>query len=51
MERKIFERFDSEQVTGVLLREAAELFSQNYGIWGEQAESLVGSFAKAGMYH
>ena len=45
MERQVFEKYNGEQVTQVMLEEAAVLFSENYGIWGESA---TGKFAKPG---
>lgn len=33
-----------------MLDEAAKLFSENYGVWGEHAEERIGKFAKAGRY-
>lgn len=40
----------SDQVTDEMLDEAAKLFSENYGVWGEHAEERIGKFAKAGRY-
>ncbi|KAH8729124.1 hypothetical protein GQ44DRAFT_823846 [Phaeosphaeriaceae sp. PMI808] len=48
MTEKIYKRFSSEQVTDAMLEEAATLFSENYGVWGNQAAERIGSFAKAG---
>jgi hypothetical protein len=48
MDKKVFERFDSDQVTDSMLQEASQLFSENYGVWGEQAAEKVGKFAKFG---
>jgi hypothetical protein len=42
MDKKLFERFNSDQVTDEMLEEASKLFSENYGVWGE------GAFEKAG---
>ncbi|KAL9052742.1 MAG: hypothetical protein Q9162_005203 [Coniocarpon cinnabarinum] len=35
-------------VTATMLQEAAELFSNHYGIWGPRASEKVGAFAKSG---
>jgi hypothetical protein len=48
MEKKVFERFDGSQVTDEMLEEASKLFSENYGIWSDQASQKMGKFAKAG---
>lgn len=45
MERQVFEKYDGGHVTEVMLEEAAVLFSENYGVWGERA---TGKFAKPG---
>jgi len=48
MGKKLFERFDGSRVTDSMLQEASQLFSENYGIWGEQAAEKMGKFAKFG---
>ncbi len=48
MQTKAFERYDGASVTDHMLGEAAQLFSQNYGIWGTGATEFVGPFAKKG---
>jgi hypothetical protein len=45
MEKQLFEKYDGGHVTDSMLQEAAGLFSENYGVWGEQA---TGKFAKPG---
>ena len=35
MAKQIFERFDGFELTDNMLDEAAQLFNENYGIWGE----------------
>jgi hypothetical protein len=35
MGKQIFERFDGREVTDDMLCEAAQLFNENYGTWGE----------------
>jgi hypothetical protein len=47
MERQVFEKYDGGQVTEIMLEEAAVLFSENYGVWGERA---TGKFAKPGKF-
>jgi hypothetical protein len=46
MEKQLFEKYDGGQITDDILEEASQLFSENYGIWGEQAAEAVGKFAK-----
>ena len=49
VEKVYYEAFRSnESITDEMLEEAAMLFSENYGVWGDQAPQLVGKFAKAG---
>lgn len=35
MTKQIFERFDAHELTDGMLDEAAQLFNENYGVWGE----------------
>ena len=35
MAKQIFERFDGGELTVNMLVEAAQLFNENYGVWGE----------------
>jgi hypothetical protein len=35
MAKQLFERFDGRELTDDMLDEAAQLFNENYGIWGE----------------
>lgn len=42
------ERFEGQQITEGILKAAAMLFSENYGIWGPLAETKMGPFAKKG---
>jgi hypothetical protein len=35
MAKQVFERFDGRELTDDMLEEAAELFNENYGIWGQ----------------
>ena len=51
MEKQLFEKFDGGQVTESMLQEAAVLFSENYGVWGEHAAQATSKFAKAGKWH
>lgn len=50
MDKKVYEGFKSDEVTDEMLNEAAKLFSENYGVWGEHAAERMGKFAKAGRY-
>jgi len=45
MEEQVYKKYDAGQVTETMLQEAAVLFSENYGVWGEQA---TGKFANPG---
>jgi hypothetical protein len=49
MVRQVYEVFDGNQVTDDMLAEAALLFNDNYGIWGERAAE-TGPFAKPGKF-
>ena len=51
MEKQLFEKFNGEQVTESMLQQAATLFNENYGVWGELAAQSTGKFAKAGEWH
>lgn len=35
MAKQLFERFNGTELTDYMLEEAAQLFNENYGIWGE----------------
>lgn len=50
MEKKLYEGFNSDDVTDDMLEEASKLFSENYGVWGEHAAQVMGKFAKAGSH-
>jgi hypothetical protein len=50
MNKKLYERFNSDQVTDEMLEEASKLFSENYGVWSERAAQHIGAFARAGTY-
>ncbi|KAM0797692.1 hypothetical protein BDR22DRAFT_882065 [Usnea florida] len=50
MDKMLFERFDGSKVTESMLQEASQLFSEHYGVWGEQAAQALGKFAKAGSH-
>jgi hypothetical protein len=50
MDQKLYEKFHGAHVTNEMLQEAAELFSENYGVWGELAAAKMGKFAKAGKH-
>jgi len=51
MEKQLFEKCDGGYVTDSMLQEAAVLFSENYGVWGEAAAQVTGKFAKAGKWY
>ena len=48
METKLFQLYDMDHITDYILQEAAQLFSNNYGVWGEEAAGFHGSFARQG---
>jgi len=48
MEKKLFEKYQGDQVTDSMLEEASRLFCENYGVWSECAAQVLGKFAKAG---
>jgi len=50
MAKKVYEMFKREQVTDDMLQEASKLFSENYGIWGKNAATIMGAFAKEGTH-
>lgn len=39
MERQVYETFSGDRVTDSMLDEAAKLFNDNYGIWGERSHN------------
>lgn len=47
MAKQLFERFDGHDLTDNMLGEAAQLFDENYGIWGEDPTNPE-SFPKPG---
>jgi hypothetical protein len=49
MTRQLYEVFDGYQVTGDMLAEAALLFNENYGIWGERVAETR-PFARPGRF-
>lgn len=48
METKLFQRYERDHITDDILQEAAQLFSNNYGVWGKEATKFLGPFAKQG---
>jgi len=44
-----FENVPSGKITEEMLKEAAELFSRAYGVWGLSAAQMHGSRAKQGI--
>lgn len=49
MAKRLYEKYDGSQVTDHMLEEASQLFSENYGVWGKEAATVLGAFAKEGM--
>lgn len=47
MAKRVFETFDGHELTDDMLDEAAQLFNENYGIWGEDPTN-PGSCPKPG---
>lgn len=45
-----FEMYQNEDINDELLKEAAQFFSENYGVWGPLACENMGSFAQQGTY-
>ncbi|KPI45758.1 uncharacterized protein AB675_866 [Cyphellophora attinorum] len=43
-----YQIYRGDQISEPILTDAARLFSENYGVWGLQASSKLGTFAKAG---
>jgi hypothetical protein len=43
MAKKIYEKYEAGQITDRGLQQASQLFSENYGIWGKEAEARVPS--------
>lgn len=37
--KQLYERFNGDELTDDMLREAVQLFNENYGIWGDFPES------------
>jgi hypothetical protein len=48
MAKKVFEKYNMDEVTDNMLQEASQLFSENYSVWGPKAASVTGGFAKEG---
>ncbi len=44
MALQTYETFTRDQVTDAMLDDAAKLFSENYGVWGEHSGRLGKSF-------
>lgn len=44
----IFTKHEGAAITDEQIKNAALLFSSNYGVWGPMAESKIGPFAKQG---
>lgn len=50
MAKQLFETFDGHELTDTMLKEAAKLFNENYGIWGEDPTNPR-PIPKPGMSH
>ena len=48
MTKKLYEKYNGDQVTDGMLKEASRLFSENYGIWPRGTGPSAGAFAKEG---
>lgn len=48
MKQLLFEVFDGSSVTEGMLQESSQLFTENYGVWNEQAADMLGKFAHVG---
>ena len=48
MTSRSYEAFEQAKLSDSMLQAAADLFSSNYGIWGEKATETVGSWAEKG---
>lgn len=35
--RRLYETFSREEVSDAMVADAAQLFSENYGVWGERS--------------
>jgi GNAT superfamily N-acetyltransferase len=46
MTTKLYQQYDGTQVTDSMLREASQLFNENYGIWGKESGSKMGTRIK-----
>ena len=40
MTKQVFEKFDECELTDIMLKEAARLFNENYGVWGRNATNF-----------
>ena len=49
MERQVtFGKFNGNQITDAMLRDASQLFNAHCRIWSEHAAHMMGQFTKAG---
>jgi len=48
MTNRCYEAFEQAELSDTFLQAAADLFSSNYGIWGEKAADTLGSWAEKG---
>lgn len=51
MEEQVYKKYDAGKVTETMLQEAAILFSENYGVWGEQAAGKIAKRGKLPQTH
>lgn len=50
MQTRLFQTYGPSDITDEMLQEAAQLFSNNYGVWSKEAAKHVGPFAKEGPW-
>jgi len=50
MSNRYYDVFEQDELSNDALQAAADLFSSNYGVWGEKAAGTVGSWAEKGEY-
>jgi hypothetical protein len=44
----IFQKVAEKDMTEVMIKEAADLFSSSYGVWGPKAQEKINKFCKEG---
>lgn len=50
MTTRCYDTFEQEELSDETLQAAADLFSSNYGVWGEKATETVGRWAEKGDF-